>query len=178
MKEVQGVNVARRSGHSRISVTTADEKLEGLDQRRTETVARYPPEVRASADVVSHFLHMGFEEDRKLARDLPGIDVIVGGHSHTRLPEGHREGDTLIVQAGSLSKFMGRATLHIDPITRRIIHSEARVIPVLVEELSPDPEVERILAPYVAEAEQVGSRIMGVATENLYGAWPTNSTRS
>jgi len=170
MKQVQGVNVAVIGLDTpNIRHYVADEKLEGLDFKGgAETVARYLPEVRAKgADVVVVLSHMGFEEDRKLARDLPGIDVIVGGHSHTRLPEGHREGDTLIVQAGSLSKFMGRATLHVDPSTRRIIQSEARIVPVLVDELSPDPEVERILAPYMAEAEQVGSRPMGLATENL-----------
>ncbi len=173
MKDVQGVKVAVIGLDTpAIRHYVADEKLEGLDFKAgAETVARYLPEVRGKgADVVVVLSHMGFEEDRKLARELPGIDVIVGGHSHTRLSEGHREGETLIVQAGSLSKFLGKATLHIDPSTRRIVHSQAQVVPVLFEELSPDPEVERILAPYVAEAEQVGSRPMGLALEDLHHA--------
>jgi 5'-nucleotidase len=34
--------------------------------------------------------HVGFEEDKRLAATIPGVDVIVGGHSHTLLgnPDG------------------------------------------------------------------------------------------
>ena len=31
--------------------------------------------------------HIGFEEDKKLAQSVPGIDVIIGGHSHSLLAD-------------------------------------------------------------------------------------------
>lgn len=52
--------------------------------------------------------HIGIDQDRQLAESVPGIDLIVGGHSHTVLPDGERVGETLIVHAGSHARFVGR----------------------------------------------------------------------
>ena len=48
--------------------------------------------------------HIGFEEDKKLAAMLDpdwGVDVIIGGHSHTKLEEPFKVNDIYIVQAGT-----------------------------------------------------------------------------
>jgi 5'-nucleotidase/UDP-sugar diphosphatase len=46
-------------------------------------------------------------EDEALARETQGIDVIVGGHSHTRLEKPLRIGSTLILQASAYGKCVG-----------------------------------------------------------------------
>src|SRR5947209_20319383 len=45
------------------------------------------PDLRKHADLVVAVTHDGIEEDEQMAREVPGIDVIVGGHSHTLLAE-------------------------------------------------------------------------------------------
>lgn len=50
-------------------------------------------------------------EDVELAKAVKGIDVIVSGHSHTPLFEPIRVGKTLIVQAGSDTRFLGELRL-------------------------------------------------------------------
>jgi 2',3'-cyclic-nucleotide 2'-phosphodiesterase (5'-nucleotidase family) len=147
-------------------------KLKGLQfNDGASTISRYLPEVKEKgADLVVVLSHMGFEEDKKLARDVKGIDVIVGGHSHTELKEGHREGDTLIVQAGSLTRFVGNLQLDVDPATRKIVSHQARLIPVIAKEIEPDPQIQAILKPYLAEAEKIGAVVMGEATEDLHYA--------
>ncbi|XP_055693853.1 protein 5NUC-like [Lutzomyia longipalpis] len=73
--------------------------------------------------------HSGFEKDLEVARKCPGITLIVGGHSHTLLHNGHLSGEsilsgyphavrsdsdgnvTLIVQAGRYGKFLGQLEL-------------------------------------------------------------------
>jgi 5'-nucleotidase len=57
----------------------------------------------------------GHGEDRELAKAVPGIDVIVSGHTHDSLAAPVREGDTLIVTAGSYSRFLGELTLNVTP---------------------------------------------------------------
>lgn len=47
------------------------------------TAARLVPELRKQADLVIAITHIGIEEDRALAQKVPGIDVVIGGHSHT-----------------------------------------------------------------------------------------------
>jgi len=53
-------------------------------------------------------------EDVELARKVPGIDVIVGGHTHTLLPEPLRVGGAWIVQAGSQGRYLGVLDLEVD----------------------------------------------------------------
>jgi 5'-nucleotidase / UDP-sugar diphosphatase len=71
-----------------------------------------------SPDLVIALTHMGLEEDRRLARHIPEIDIICGGHSHDLLSSGqeirvrHPDGrQTVIVQAGSGGAALG--VLHI-----------------------------------------------------------------
>ena len=61
-----------------------------------EQVAVLEPQV----DLVIALTHVGLEEDKALADEVEGIDLIVGGHSHTSLVEPVRVDDTRIVQAG------------------------------------------------------------------------------
>lgn len=57
----------------------------------------------------------GHGEDRELAKAVPGIDLIVSGHTHDSLSAPVHEGDTLIVTAGSYSRFLGELTLSVTP---------------------------------------------------------------
>ena len=54
-------------------------------------------------------------EDVRLARDVPGIDVVISGHSHTFLEEATIVNDrTPVVQAGKESKSLGELVITID----------------------------------------------------------------
>lgn len=50
-----------------------------------EFARQWVPKLRAQADAVILLTHIGFDQDKKLAEEVPGIDAIIGGHSHTRL---------------------------------------------------------------------------------------------
>lgn len=71
------------------------------------TVARYLPELRKRADLVVVLSHLGYAADRELAARVKGIDVIVGGHSHTPLAQPVRVNGTIIVQAMEHGKAVG-----------------------------------------------------------------------
>ncbi len=73
-------------------------------------------------DLVIALTHLGLEEDRQLARRIPGIDVICGGHSHDLLPAGeaatvtHADGrQTVIVQAGAGGIALGVLRIRLKP---------------------------------------------------------------
>ncbi|PKN43147.1 MAG: bifunctional UDP-sugar hydrolase/5'-nucleotidase [Deltaproteobacteria bacterium HGW-Deltaproteobacteria-18] len=80
------------------------------------------PRLRRQADVVIALSHLGFTRtglpgdpltgSRALARAVPGIDLIVDGHSHTQLDAPVLEGGTVIVQAGEYGKYLGRVDLN------------------------------------------------------------------
>lgn len=62
-------------------------------------------------DIIIALTHSGVDEDKALARDVEGIDIIVGGHCHSSLHQPVTEGTTIIVQASSLVKYLGRIEL-------------------------------------------------------------------
>ncbi len=69
------------------------------------------PRLRETADVVIALTHIGLREDERLARSVPGIDLIVGGHSHVNLPAPHWEDSTPLVQAGVYGRHFGHVIL-------------------------------------------------------------------
>lgn len=94
------------------ATTTAKEIVKIL--RETEKV-----------DVVIALSHGGVEkgpdggyntgEDVQLARDVPGIDVVISGHSHTELNEAIIvNGHTPVVQTGRESRNLGELVLALD----------------------------------------------------------------
>lgn len=72
-----------------------------------DTAARLIPALRPHCDLLVCLTHIGLGKDRELAARVAGIDLIIGGHTHALLEEGERVGDTLVVQAGAHSRFLG-----------------------------------------------------------------------
>ena len=66
----------------------------------------------------------------RLAREVPGIDAIIDGHSHTAVKEPKVIDKTILVQAGEWSKYVGRLDLTIDTDLKRVTNSQYKLIPV------------------------------------------------
>lgn len=84
--------------------------------------------LRPVVDLVVVLSHSGYEPDKLLARDVPGIDAIIGAHDHfalatvTEILAARAEPGAppaLIVQAGDRGRFLGRLDLTIDAEGRR-----------------------------------------------------------
>lgn len=83
-----------------------------------EVAAVAVAELRAAgAHLVVALTHAGLEADRALARAVPGIDVILGGHDHLLLEEPHVEAGTPIVHPGAHLKHVAQLELGVDPRT-------------------------------------------------------------
>jgi len=58
-------------------------------------------------DLLIALTHQGVKEDSDLAMNVQGLDLIVGGHSHSRLKHPLKVNGTLIVQTGSNCENLG-----------------------------------------------------------------------
>ncbi len=84
----------------------------------TDAVKTILGKIKSKIDLIIILSHSGIEEDIKLAKAVPEINIIVGGHSHTLLkyPKRifHGKKSTLIVQAGEFGVNLGRLDLNFD----------------------------------------------------------------
>jgi len=86
------------------------------------------------ADVIIALSHNGTtanhknSPDEELAKAVPGIDVIVSGHSHTVLSTPIKVGDTLIVSCGSRGRYLGDLTVSENSGTVKL--KSYRLVPV------------------------------------------------
>jgi 2',3'-cyclic-nucleotide 2'-phosphodiesterase (5'-nucleotidase family) len=137
-----------------------------------DTVAPLVPELLAneSPDLLVGLTHVGFspygdeiDSDELIAQNVAGIDVLVGGHSHTRLnpavmvssalnPEG-----TLIGQAQRYAGYLGK--INVGWIGGEMVLREGYLIPAA--EAEEDPVLAAYLAPYNAEIDAYNATPIG-----------------
>jgi len=143
---------------------------------REERMAEMVEEVRAAgAQAVVLLSHNGFDVDRKMAANVPGIDVILCGHTHDALPEPLMVGKTALIASGSNGKFVSRVDLDVDESgVKDIAH---RLIPIFSDVIAPDPEMAALIeshrAPHAeALAEQIGTtESLLYRRGNFNGTW-------
>ena len=110
--------------------------------------------------------HNGFDVDRKMARIVKGIDVILAGHTHDALPEVVKIGKTLLVSTGSHGKFVSR--LDLDVQAKEIKGFRFRLIPIFADMIEPDAEVAAVIARHRAPYASDLARTLGTAGSLLY----------
>jgi 5'-nucleotidase/UDP-sugar diphosphatase len=92
-------------------------------------------------DLTVLLTHIGFESDKELAAMLDpawGVDLIIGGHSHTVLTEPALVNGVLIAQAGTGTNQIGRFDLVVDDDTNSIIEWKWQLIPIDEDIAEPD----------------------------------------
>ena len=72
-----------------------------------ETARKYIKELRPKVDLLVAITHQGVDEDSALAEEVSGLDIIIGGHSHTRLKSPRVVNHIPIVQTGSNCENLG-----------------------------------------------------------------------
>src|ERR1041385_4767773 len=206
VKEVQGVKIGI------LGLTTPGipywENLPnytGLEFHETVSEAKkWVPILREKekVDVVVIAMHMGIEEDLRtgipnpstvpnenaaiaIARQVPGVDVILMGHTHRDVPSIFVKGDyvitktdptekasydgVLLTQANRWASHVARVDLYLDRGEDNHWHllaKSARTIPV-TEKTEIDPEIAKLGESYDKETQAWLGRNIGESSEEL-----------
>lgn len=114
-------------------------------------------------DLTVILTHIGFEEDIKLAQAIKpelGVDLIIGGHSHTYLDEPAEVNNILIAQAGVGTDHIGRFDLVID-MDRNSVHEYTwELVPIDHTHCERDLFLEEVLNKYKAETDEKYNRLL------------------
>lgn len=128
-------------------------------------------------DLLIVITHSGVEGDRELARRLAaagaGVDVIVGGHSHTRLTAPEVVDGILIVQAGSKWTHLGRLDLRVE--NDRVVRHRGRLIELWAEGTAAGEELAGLVERFGERVDREFSREIGtLAVDWRTGRGETN----
>ena len=107
-------------------------------------------------DLTVLLTHIGFDQDKRLAALLPpelGVDLIIGGHSHTLLEQPEKVNDILIAQVGSGTDFLGRFDLTINMDSNSVHDFSWEAVPIDDSHCPNDPVMDQLLTEYQQEID-------------------------
>ncbi|MCL2084753.1 MAG: 5'-nucleotidase C-terminal domain-containing protein, partial [Oscillospiraceae bacterium] len=122
-------------------------------------------------DVVIALAHLGIDDASAAAHRsdalaaVPGIDLIIDGHSHSKLDEG-LEADTLIVQAGQHGQHIGIVELTVE---NGVITSKSARLIAVGDDLDADESIIAIIEEEEAKIEPITGVVVGHTPVMLQG---------
>ncbi|KMW59768.1 5'-nucleotidase [Candidatus Rhodobacter oscarellae] len=165
---------------SALATDTVDTSSPGPDVVFQDEIEALKADFRALTDrgvnKIIALTHVGLPKDLEIAAAVPGLDLVIGGHSHTLLsntsdraagPYPTMVGDVPVVQAYAYSKYLGEITLTFD--------DEGNVTSAMGEPMALDASVtpDAAMAARVAEMggpiEELKARVVAETTEAING---------
>ena len=93
-------------------------------------------------------------EDVEMAKNVKGIDLIIGGHSHTKLEEPVIINGIPIVQTGEYGQFIGRMSL---TLSDGILHVDGYSLIPVDDKIPGDKEIDDLISE---QKDKIGSEIL------------------
>jgi len=118
---------------------------------------------RIDIDFTVLLTHIGFESDKELAAMLRpewGVDLIIGGHSHTLMEQPYVVNDILIAQAGVGTDQIGRFDIVVNTDTNSIESYKWQCIPITDKYCPIDEQIENLIRKYKSVTDQKYTRVI------------------
>lgn len=104
------------------------------------------PRLEKESDVQIALTHEGVDADMALARALPGLDAVIGGHDHVAGKDYCRTiKRTSVCQTPPHAEYLGRVDLEVSGRRVKVIKTD--LVPI-DDSIKPDPEVESLVNGY------------------------------
>lgn len=169
IKEIRGIRIGIIGVVTEdVNATTHPKNVAGLQFfSPLKTVSQYVKEVRSNVDILLVLSHIGYPVDRTLAEKVEGIDIIVGGHSHTKVTKPVKVEKTLIVQAWEQGKVLGVLDLSIKD--GKIIGFDGYLEEIKPKAGKEDPNVRAIIVAYGQKMDALLNQKVGKSDVDLDG---------
>ena len=160
IKEVNGIKVGIIGlVAEETPIVTHPKNVEGLTFRDPITIAKHTVKsVRPEVDILIALSHLGYAKDQELAMAVPEFDVIVGGHSHTRLETAQEVNGVILVQAHEYANNVGFLRLEVEG--KDIVSYDGFLIPVSPD-VAKDNRIQYIIDKWNSELQQRLGTVIG-----------------
>lgn len=174
--DAAGIDVAVLAlAYHNTSQTGSKANVEGLTFTNGIEVAReWVPKLRERADLVVVLSHQGTAVDRLLAREVPDIDLIIGGHSHDRVSPPEDIDGVWMVQALSDAAVLGEIKLVLDT-NNRLQSVEGAAHNLWNDEITPDAEIAALVAQIDAPYRERLDEVLATAYDRISRQYKSES---
>jgi 5'-nucleotidase/UDP-sugar diphosphatase len=125
---------------------------------------------KSDIDLTIVLSHIGHESDLAMAKMLNpdfGVDMIIGGHSHTILEQPDRVNNILVAQAGTGTNQIGRYDIVVDDDTNSIVDWKWQLVPISEDTAKADPNLNSFIASFKEEVDKKYNAMVTRFTEKL-----------
>jgi len=108
-------------------------------------------------DLTILLTHIGFESDIELAKLLKpeyGVDIIIGGHSHTILEQPAKVNNILVAQAGVGTNQIGRFDIVVDDDTNSVVDYKWQLVPIVEGIAEPDVALQEYISTFATVVDR------------------------
>ncbi|MEK6756984.1 MAG: bifunctional UDP-sugar hydrolase/5'-nucleotidase [Bacteroidota bacterium] len=124
-------------------------------------------------DLLIALTHAGLQNDSAIASRHPEIDIIVGGHDHVALLKPAKVNRTLIVQAGTRGRWLGKLELMVDLDGDSVFSYRGELVETRAGEIAPDSVAARKVEEFAGSIRAT----MNVVIGELKTPWTRNRSR-
>jgi len=130
----------------------------------------------AGVNIIVVLSHSGYRTDLRVAEEVEGVDVIVGGHSNTLLSNTNEDakgpyptmvGDTAVVQAYAYGKYLGELSVDFDDAGKIV---KASGEPILIDgSVAENADVLARVADLAKPLDEIRNKVVASAAEAIEG---------
>ncbi len=179
IKKVNGIRIGVIGMHGKFAFydTTSDEMIQGVDARDEEVyIRRYITELKDKADIIVLLIHEGIpgrqsttgakdvarnlQRDIELAKNVPGIDIIVTGHAHQGTPQPLVSNGTIIVSTDAYTIELGKLEITYDKKTDKVTSFKNTLNYLYDDEVPDDEQMLKVIGKWKDKLKQITDEVV------------------
>lgn len=168
--------------HETPYVSSNGNNKELIFEKPEKIIPEMVKKLKGKVDLLICLIHEHYPRVRELARKYPGVDIMIGGHTHYPADTFEKVGETFIVEAGAYGMTMGKIDLTFK--NKKLVAHKYKLIginltkPLLDEKgkvlckpyhkrFAQDPQIEAFLKPYIEKTQKLLDQSIGEAGEDI-----------
>lgn len=186
IKKVNGVRIGVIGMHGKFAFydTTSDEMIQGVEARDEEVYLRkYIKELKNKADIIVLLIHEGIpgrqsttgakdvarnlQRDIELAKNVPGIDIIVTGHAHQGTPVPLVSNGTIIVSTDAYTIELGKLEITYDKKSDKVTSFKNTLNYLYDDEVPDDEQMLKVIGKWKDKLKQITDEVVTTSPSAL-----------